>query len=229
MKYLFSYCCNYRNTVNELPDCELDGERLITKLSNYETTSYKLGSPDVLVDYINNINKVVKSTDTVLIQFSGHGTQIKSSLENDGFIEALVFWDGKNYYLLKDKDFIKLTDSIKCKTVVIFDSCFSGGFNALLPTLSIIRSADFPNSKLFNLELNYGKSMTKKCYLMSSSETETSESSGNGGLFTNAILESTKTHNKTINQIYKDTVNYCKGHQIPKLLLKGIGSNSKLF
>lgn len=26
MKYLFSYCCNYRNTENELPDCELDGE-----------------------------------------------------------------------------------------------------------------------------------------------------------------------------------------------------------
>lgn len=70
MKYLFSYCCNYINSPNQLPDCVLDGDRLTSKLSNYKVERYTTGSPQVLVDYVSKINKVVKPDDTVVIQFT---------------------------------------------------------------------------------------------------------------------------------------------------------------
>ncbi len=230
MKYLFSYCCNYKGTENQLPDCELDGERLISKLKNYKITSYKQGSPQLLVDFVTNINQVVKPDDTVLIQFSGHGSQYKvpSTIEKDNYLETLVFWDGYNYSLLSDKTFIKLTDSIKCKTIVIFDSCYSGGFNALVGTDKIIRSTNV-KGELFELELNPVRSTSKKCYLMACAEKETAQSTGNGGLMTNSILEATKDSNKTINQVYTYSVNYCKGKQTPQLLLVGIAKNTKIF
>jgi len=64
-------------------------------------------------------------SDILVIHYSGHGTRVRSSSEEDGYDEALYLYDG----IFLDDEFNELMMLIPDKaTVVVFlDSCFSGG------------------------------------------------------------------------------------------------------
>jgi len=74
-----------------------------------------------------------KSADAIVVYFSGHGTRApdNDNDEEDGFDEFLLPYDFDPSDLtsgIRDDDFAFWIRTLKCdRTLLIFDSCFSGG------------------------------------------------------------------------------------------------------
>ena len=60
-----------------------------------------------------------------MIQYSGHGTRVRCTTEEDGYDEALYLYDG----VFLDDEFNELMMLIPdgANVIVVLDSCFSGG------------------------------------------------------------------------------------------------------
>ena len=115
--YELSGCVNDINDVEAKLNKEIPGF-IINKFKNAEVTCNRLYIE------IKNVLLSGKSGDFLLIWYSGHGTQLQSNHEPDGYDEAL-FLDGP----FTDDQLMELQQLTPDGMIVeaSFDSCFSGG------------------------------------------------------------------------------------------------------
>jgi hypothetical protein len=94
---------------------------LITKFKNAEVTCSRFYTT------IKNALLASQAGDFLLIWYSGHGTQLPSNHEADGYDEALYLNDGP----FTDDKMMELQQLTPDGVVVVasFDSCFSGGMD----------------------------------------------------------------------------------------------------
>jgi hypothetical protein len=226
-KYACLVGLNYLGTDSQLEDCYKDVEDVSKLLTSYNSVEeYKEFNLKDLITYVNKINNLVTINDTVLFMYSGHGTQISEKPKTEG----LVFHKDNKITIVKDKDFVSLIDSIKCNVIVFCDACFSEGFQSILPRENIKFRA-FKEDDIIEpyIQISKSKSITKKIGFYSSSNTETSESTGSNGLFVQGVIKSLNGKSKSINLVYKDVIKHCEGKQTPKLVCKGLSKTTKIF
>ena len=132
---------DYPGTDSDLPMCDTDAVRLQQALVEHAGMAAEDGI--VLInrdargaevrEAIAKVSSRVKDGDTFVFFYSGHGSRVKRTQlverdpdGHDALDEALVLYDG---LLLDDELDALLTDIHGGTTLVILDSCFSGGFS----------------------------------------------------------------------------------------------------
>lgn len=118
---------NYAGSSNDLQGCLNDQKRVASKLPDFEKRLLK-DSQVTIENFEAAILKAAAETepsDNVVIHYSGHGTYIPASFENeiDGKEECLYLYNG----ILTGDRFGELLDNFKLgvKVRVFLDSCFS--------------------------------------------------------------------------------------------------------
>lgn len=191
MKKAIIFGFDYKGTQNELPDCELDANRIADAATSAGFLVQKMYQSTVV-----NFRAIVESlktspADETIIYYSGHGTQypvVNDASEPDGREEALCFWNGHGIELCTDNAFKSLVESIPGKVTVILDSCFSGGMDRLaLPPGFIRRAIEvIPPSEFRTLSKAEKAANNETVYLFAAQENQFSNSTGDGGAFTTA-------------------------------------------
>ncbi len=135
---------NYPGTSYQLAGCINDIDDVEKKL-NTEFLGYaikKIENKDVTCTrFYNEIKSALengKAGDRLIIWYSGHGTQIPSASEPDGYNEAFFFSDGA----FTDDRLLELEQLTPEGMIVFahFDSCFSGGMDRAYGNPRVIKN-----------------------------------------------------------------------------------------
>ena len=226
---------NYKNTPNELYGCISD----IVNISNVLTSQYGYlkenivqlrddsSSPNLQPTYLNillNLTKIVNESDKlseIWIHYSGHGSQMRdrNGDETDGLDETIVPMDYQRKGFISDDDIFNIIKNVKCKTILIFDSCHSGS------VCDLQWSFDF-NGNGFIKTLNVNKEINNPFIVCLSGckDAQTSADSFSDtykmpmGAFTDALIYSMKSNGFNINilKLYADICLYLKSKNYPQ-------------
>jgi hypothetical protein len=157
-KYAILHGNNYKGSDDELPYCE-------ESVSNMETLL--AGSKEFVIDKfytitisdfirkITSLSKIVNFSDTVLIMHSGLGTSVPTTKLGYSYEEGLVFYDN-DFEIFLNNDLIRILNLLRCKVIVLLDSCFSESIG-ILKTTNNCRYKTYTDESIFNLEKNISK------------------------------------------------------------------------
>ncbi len=135
---IFAGICDYPGEANDLDLTDQDALRvrdaMIDGAGMDPGNSYTLIDADATVgnftNALNNIGAEIGQDDTLVIFYSGHGSQTErpsgaNNTDPDGLDESIVLYDDH----LMDDQLAALLDNMNAgKVLLVFDSCFSGGF-----------------------------------------------------------------------------------------------------
>jgi hypothetical protein len=187
MIHLLAFGNNYRDTINELPDCELDAENVHALFEPFcASVQIALSATRAQMrDATAKFLKSLKSGDLGILFYSGHGTTDRVGGKK---AEAIVCNDFQLIY-----DFELRADLNKrAKGVMLAmaaDSCYSGGLSKatkhhgkprVVPANVCIRHA----ARLPAKTPAKPNAIYEAC-----SANETASSTGHGGAWTNAFIE----------------------------------------
>ena len=170
----------YYGWTGDLPDCELDAKRAAKMCKKYKIPVQTLLTENAKIEdckkALINALEGLKSGDILLIWVSGHGGQEVDTNgdEKDGYDEYLCAYDGP---ILDDtiNDWFNYVPEGVC-VLWICDTCHSG---------TMERSAPVFNKNAIPLEFKGQLILISGC-----TEKGTSQSTGNGGVLTRAMLGS---------------------------------------
>lgn len=211
---------NYTDTSFSLPGCENDATDLesLMQSKNISTEKKFTVTRTEIYDFFKSCEKMKKS-DTVYFCYSGHGTQVPSTTEADGFREAIVLWTtGYHTELLYDFEIKEMVSNLKCRVFVYMDSCFSGGMSRNASQVRkkfIPYNADFMNIPEITFKRNAEKPANKQCFMMASREDEYATDLGTNGAFTYGILTAIQRGKKSISTIMREATKICSEYQTP--------------
>lgn len=231
---------NYSGTDMELGGCQNDMNALEALMKSCDvdvTKKFSITRNEVL-SFFEEAKKL-RPIDTLYFCYSGHGTQIASTLESDKMSEALVFWNGgPSYELLYDRELKSLVSELACKVIVYLDSCFSGGMTKSLAGIVLdvtnpikqkftiqnpaMQIPDFIKSKEIIISRN------RQCFMTACQENETAIDLGGNGAFTAGFLKAWSQNKRTVTTIMKKAISECKRYQKPKFEMIN-QSSVKLF
>lgn len=82
---------------------------------------------NILSQLVNLVNQSANLSE-IWFHYSGHGSQIRdtNSDETDGLDEVIVPLDYKNNGFIMDDEIFNIIKNSKCRTIMLFDSCYSG-------------------------------------------------------------------------------------------------------
>lgn len=120
----------YGGWAGVLPDCELDANAMeeIAKANGFTTHKMltQFASADVVMGFIAGASLSLKSGDTFLLTYSGHGGQVpdRSGDESDDRDETWLLWDRQ----VSDDEIALAVDGFATgvNVIVVSDSCHSG-------------------------------------------------------------------------------------------------------
>ena len=199
MKYLISFGLNqinpkYYGTDGKLSGCIND----INDVSQWfkpDEWYYCENNEATTTAFINTMNYAANKAqagDIVLVNYSGHGTQVlnKDAKEKDGIDEGFCFYDK----ILLDKTFSNLVAQFKegVKVIALIDACHSGGLSreAIDPNLYKIKRLVLPYRTREVIKLN-----PIKCSylgLLACGEDQSAMDGEKNGLFTETMLKNYK-------------------------------------
>lgn len=215
---------DYLNTDNQLNGCIND----IVNMSNMLIDAYDYNKNDIIMlrdDYsnntlipsrnniLNNLNYLVSQSNNLTelwIHYSGHGSQIKdfNGDENGGMDSIIVPCDYAMSGVIVDDELLNIIRNVKCKTILIFDSCNSGTicdmpFYIEYKTPTVYAMKQISNFKIVNPNIFVFSGCKDTQY---SSDVFNSDTQQSNGAFTNAFIESLRKnkHNVTIMMLYRD-------------------------
>lgn len=112
-----------------------------TKLAETMQRSGMLGSESVTLvnaqatranfeQAVANISRVIGPDDLFLVFFSGHGgkNEVDQAVERDGVSETIELFDAA----ISDHELDAMLEPIRARTLLVLDSCFSGGFDDVI-------------------------------------------------------------------------------------------------
>jgi metacaspase-1 len=123
---------DYSGSANDLRGCINDIEDVAKKLraefSDFIITLYKDSQVtcDVFYNTIKSAILAAKAGDVIYVHYSGHGTQVPSASEKNGYHEALYLYDGPFIDDLVQE--LQALIPFGVKVIFKLDSCFSGDF-----------------------------------------------------------------------------------------------------
>lgn len=126
---------NYVNTRNELAGCFNDGDDWAQAHAPYVTDSKQLREHDAtkagIIRFVTEALKQLDAGDRLLLQLSGHGTQVPdlNSDEPDRFDEAFCPYDLDKHLLFDDEIYSLLSSNLRhadSEVLLITDCCHSG-------------------------------------------------------------------------------------------------------
>lgn len=198
--------CNYFGTSSQLNGCIND----IINMSHFlkDALNYKANeilelrddNPRAMPTKANILATLKMAVDSsaslseLWIHYSGHGSQIRSidNDESDGLDEVIVPVDYKRAGLITDDDLFNIIKNVKCRTIIIFDSCCSGSI------------CDLQNMFEFN-----GKALVR-------TKDTSKEIAGNPNIFVFSGCKDTQTSADTVNMqqrqyvgAFTDSLLYC--------------------
>ena len=166
---------------------------------------------------INNLKKLSDESDKLAelwIHYSGHGSLIfnNKSINADKMENILAPVDYKTNGFILDVELLAIIKTIKCKTILLFDSCHSGTMcdlpwaieykNPLNYTVTHINNTVISNPNIFMFSGSKDSQTSEDSY---SRETQQYV-----GAFTNAFLHSLRKnrHNVSYKVLYSDICEY---------------------
>lgn len=202
MIHLLAIGTNYTGESYELPDCELDVVRIVVEFEDYcssvTTLTGKQATRAGITKAFRAFAAKLNKGDLGLVYFSGHGTyeMIKGKR-----VEGIVCQGGSVIY-----DFEKRTEFNKRKPgsfiVAASDSCYSGG---MFKGMAQARSVSIDKLYRHAVDMPTRSPAKPNAELSASAAKEVSFSTGNGGAFTNVLVDtlSDSGFNTTLPALYK--------------------------
>lgn len=177
--------CNYPGESFALPDCDLDAENLAAALEPYLARGQALlnerASRRGILAAFRKFAQALRPDDLPIVSFSGHGT---TDTIDGKAVQGIVCNDGIVLYEFEVRQLLAELP----QAVFMCDSCFSGG----MVRGGKRQARTVPISHVFRpREVELPKRMPPKPRVryLACKPDETADSTGNGGAFTNAILE----------------------------------------
>lgn len=178
--------CNYPGESYELPDCDLDSENLAATLepcfASGRCLLNKKASRKGVGAAFRKFYTELRPGDVPIVSFSGHGT---SDTIDGKEVQGIVCNDGVVLYEFELRQLLADLEN----AVLICDSCFSGG----LPRARVkSRPRTVPASHVFwprDIEIPSRMPAKPRVRYLACKGDETADSTGNGGAFTNALIE----------------------------------------
>lgn len=220
--------CNYYGSNCQLNGCIND----IINMSHFlkDALNYKANgilelrddnpsSMPTKANILATLKMAVDSSNTLSelwIHYSGHGSQIRSldNDETDGLDEVIVPVDYKNAGFITDDDLFNIIKNVKCRTILIFDSCCSGSICDLQNMFEFNGKA-LVRTKDTNKEItgNPNVFVLSGCKdTQTSADTVNMEQRQYVGAFTDSLLYCLRANecNVDILKLYEDTCSYIK-------------------
>ena len=219
--------CNYAGTPNQLYGCINDivnMSHILTDALDYDLKNiYELRDDNVRMlptraNILSALNYLVKQSanlSEIWVHYSGHGSQVRDAGndEKDGFDEIIVPVDYRNSGFITDDELFQLIKNVKCRMIMIFDSCGSGSICDLKNMFEfdgkkLIRTVD--GSKIVDNPNVFVYSGCKDN--QSSIDTYNSNQAQGVGAFTDSLLHSFRINhcNADVLKLYMDTCEYIK-------------------
>jgi hypothetical protein len=177
------------------------------------------------------------SLDEIWVHYSGHGSQINNTnISMDGnpnqLDSILVPLDYQDMKFILEDDLIAIIKNIKCRTIMAFDCCHSGGSICELPySIEYVSSVNYRNKKNNNVVLtNPNIFVFSGCRENQTCADSYSAVLGEAvGAFTNAFIECLRKnrHNMSLLLLYRDicvTLANTGFTQVPVLSLSSVPS-----
>jgi hypothetical protein len=144
---------NYYNTPYTLQGCIEDVQQMKTILqTHYDYTSIQvlqdndpnnLPTRNNIINRLQNLVNLSGSFKSLYIHYSGHGTNLISKTEKDGYDECIVPCDFQTNGLIIDDTLNNILKNSKCPTRCVFDSCHSGTIVDLKYTMRFTPQRNF--------------------------------------------------------------------------------------
>jgi hypothetical protein len=189
---------------------------LLESNNGYEPTA------ENIISNLKHLANILTPNDFFVLQYSGHGQYIidKNMDEVDGFDEAIVPLDYRKSGIITDDSINDILSTFKCKTFILFDTCYSGTMCDLPYTWDIDNGYKCITNKK-NIMNN--KNIIKLASSLDREESFTimSDRLMYVGAFTNAFYLSMKT-NKNTNLDFMSLVE----HINKRITIKGLKQHS---
>jgi len=162
---------------------------------------------------INNLKKLANESDKLdelWVHYSGHGSQItdNKSLNADKMENILVPVDYTSKGFILDIELLAIVKTIKCKTILLFDSCHSGTMCDLPWSIEYKNPLNYTVTHINNVVINNPNIfMFSGCKdSQTSDDSYSSENQQYVGAFTDAFLHSLRKnrHNVAYKVLYRD-------------------------
>jgi hypothetical protein len=166
---------------------------------------------------INNFKKLANESDKLdelWVHYSGHGSQITDNkrLNADKMENILVPVDYTSKGFILDIELLAIVKTIKCKTILLFDSCHSGTMCDLPWSIEYKNPLNYTVTHINNVVINNPNIfMFSGCKdSQTSIDSYNNESQQYVGAFTDAFLQSLRKnrHNISYKVLYQDICQY---------------------
>jgi len=225
MKKALFICINYINetdiTLNGCIDDVINMRNMLIDAYDYDPSNIlTLRDDDIHSihqptrdNIINNLKKLANESDKLdelWVHYSGHGSQItdNKSLNADKMENILVPVDYTSKGFILDIELLAIVKTIKCKTILLFDSCHSGTMCDLPWSIEYKNPLNYTVTHINNVVINNPNIfMFSGCKdSQTSDDSYSSENQQYVGAFTDAFLHSLRKnrHNVAYKVLYRD-------------------------
>lgn len=200
---------NYSGTPYQLNGCINDVKNMSSLLvsNGYNITTLIDTDPSRMPTrsrILQELTKIVSmNSNELFIFYSGHGSRVKDTNGDEQMDSVIVPSDFKTNGFIVDDELLTIIKNIKCKCMLLFDSCNSG------TVCDLPFSYTFVKNNLFSLTRNkFVNIINPNIYMMSGCKDnqyslDVYQNNKYGGAFTNAFLKNF-TSSKSMMNLYAD-------------------------
>jgi hypothetical protein len=200
---------NYSRTPYQLNGCINDVNNMSSLLAfnGYNITRLIDTDPSRMPTrsrILEELKKIVSSkSNEIFIFYSGHGSRVKDTNGDEKMDSVIVPCDFITNGFIVDDELLTIIKNIKCKCMLLFDSCNSG------TVCDLPFSYTYVKNNLFSLTRNkFDNIVNPNIYMMSGCKDnqyslDVYQNNKYGGAFTNAFLKNF-TSSKSMMNLYAD-------------------------
>ena len=200
---------NYSGTPYQLNGCINDVKNMSSLLvsNGYNITRLIDTDPSRMPTrsrILEELKKIVSSnSNEIFIFYSGHGSRVKDTNGDENMDSVIVPCDFITNGFIVDDELLTIIKNIKCKCMLLFDSCNSG------TVCDLPFSYTYVKNNLFSLTRNkFVNIINPNIYMMSGCKDnqyslDVYQNNKYGGAFTNAFLKNF-TSSKSMMNLYAD-------------------------
>lgn len=202
---------NMRNMLIDAYD--YDSSNILT-LRDDDIHSIHQPTRDNIINHLKRLANESDKLDELWVHYSGHGSLItdNKSLNADKMENILVPVDYKTKGFILDIELLAIVKTIKCKTMLLFDSCHSGTMCDLPWAIEYKNPMNYAVTHINNVVINNPNIfMFSGCKdSQTSDDSYSTENQQYVGAFTDAFLHSLRKnrHNVAYKVLYRDICEY---------------------
>jgi len=211
---------NMRNTLIDAYDYESAN---ITLLRDDELRAAYQPTRDNIINNLKSLSAQSGNLSELWIHYSGHGSQIRDTNrdETSGYDSMIIPSDFERKGFILDDELLSIIQNIKCKAILMFDSCNSGTVCDLPWSFEYKNSAGYLKTKNNNIVIQ-----NPNIYMLSGcKDNQTSSDAYNNdaqqyvGAFTNALISALRMnrHNVPFLILYRDVCNYLSTNKFTQI------------